>query len=809
MKKKRNRIWRAVSLFLVSALVVTSMPVMAEEEFDDGCFSDENEIQQEFSSGNIQDNFQDEEQNNDSATEEIRYIKGRPLTQEEKEEQLAPFDTLVPLDPGPEIESYLDESGVAAYSSGRSSYPETFDMRELNYVTPAKNQNPYGNCWAFGMAAIMETSLMAQNKGIYDLSEEHLSYFFSHRQNDPLNNTPDDVNSVAGNYRNAGGNDMLASIFLSTWSGMTTEEDVPLPSDSIPAEKAYRTEAYLKNAYFFNYSQEKIKEMLMENHAVSVMLSMNKGFYYNPDTAAYCYPSGAFDGDNHIVTIVGWDDNYSRNNFLDRSNVSSDGAWIAKNSWGSEWGDNGFFYISYESTELRNLVAVDAVNSIKYGNNYFYDGSSATTKIILAADQSVAAIFDARAGKGKAETLGEINITSLSDPALYEIQVYANVKDPSDPSSGSPVYSSPVQYYQSIAGVRTIALPEVTLLQNTKFSVVIKNKGKNEISLGVEHGASYGWFTAFAGIEKGQTFFKGKTSQTWTDAYTKSWTARIKAHTKTQSSPVTPKLSANPDKTTLNIGETSCMNAQVTPSSVKYIGLSYQSSDKSVASVDDNGQITARNPGTAVITCHSTDSTGLTKKVTVTVNPPRQLATPKFKVSVSLNGYNTITWKKVSGAQWYTVWRKPGKGGKWTRLGDVKASVLRYKDSKVTANESYCYTVRAYQKAGDKTYSSKYVPGDVVKAAPARQRVASIKTGPAGIRISWKPQKNCDGYRVYRKTKNGSYKILKIFSKGTYETYLDKTAKKGVLYYYAVRAYVKGTDGVVLSKYTESSVVKR
>ena len=109
----------------------------------------------------------------------------------------------------------------------------------------------------------METSLLAQNKGIYDLSEEHLSYFFSNRQNDPLGNTPDDVNSVLGDYHEIGGNDYLAAIYLSTWSGMTTEDDVPFPTDSlhqqnlsvqIPESKAYNSVAYLKNASFSKYS---------------------------------------------------------------------------------------------------------------------------------------------------------------------------------------------------------------------------------------------------------------------------------------------------------------------------------------------------------------------------------------------------------------------------------------------------------------------------------------------------------------------------------------------------------------------------
>ncbi|MFR7396308.1 MAG: hypothetical protein ACLUTA_14595 [Blautia wexlerae] len=78
-----------------------------------------------------------------------------------------------------------------------------------------------------------------------------------------------------------------------------------------------------------------------------------------------------------------------------------------------------------------------------------------------------------------------------------------------------------------------------------------------------------------------------------------------------------------------------------------------------------------------------------------------------------------------------------------------------------------------------------------------------------GIRIRWKAQKNCDGYRIYRKIKGGNYQSIKVISQGTAATYLDKTAKKGVSYYYAVRAYVKEPYGRSYSGYKSSAAVKR
>ncbi len=85
--------------------------------------------------------------------------------------------------------------------------------------------------------------------------------------------------------------------------------------------------------------------------------------YVNPDTAAYCYPVGKSNSTviNHIVTVVGWDDTYSKDNFLPVSNVTSDGAWIIKNSWGRRKGDGGYYYLSYQDPNISKLVSAEAV----------------------------------------------------------------------------------------------------------------------------------------------------------------------------------------------------------------------------------------------------------------------------------------------------------------------------------------------------------------------------------------------------------------------------------------------------------------
>ena len=207
-KRDKNRFKKTFSLLLCLALSLgTEAPVYAQEEFTSGDadvalyqdrkdekaaeFQDvsvnEEEIQTDgFESGESTDIFGtgDEVSQGDG---DIRYIKGRPLTEEEREEQLEPFKYLTPMEQLPPIGSDLN---IATYEM----YPSKYDAREEGFVTSVKNQYQSPMCYAFSLNAAAETSLLSQGKGNYDLSEAHLAYFFGNRSNDPLGNTPNDKN---------------------------------------------------------------------------------------------------------------------------------------------------------------------------------------------------------------------------------------------------------------------------------------------------------------------------------------------------------------------------------------------------------------------------------------------------------------------------------------------------------------------------------------------------------------------------------------------------------------------------------------
>ena len=687
------------------------------------------------------------------------------LTAEEIEAQLAPIRELEPI-------SYVDPpegagSDTASVGGARAaSYPAKYDPRG-SLTLPVRNQKPSNMCWAYTLAANLEISFWRAGAGLFDLSEEHLAYFFANRQNDPLGNTPNDRNRVLHSYRD-GGNQTLAAIFLSSWSGMALESQVPyetnadhtLDSDAIPSSgMAYKTSAYLENAAFSSYSVEKIKNLISEYGSVSMSFGMYDS-YYNPHMSAYSYPGSA--GVNHAVTLVGWDDNFAKENFNANCNVTSDGAWIVRNSWGDNWGDNGYFYISYENKCNYNIVAADATTNPKYRNNYFYDGSCALSKLKLYPSgsggiSSVANVFQAKVGKGKGEALGEVVLSTYTDGGSYSIQIYTNLKDQSNPVSGTPAYSTPVTFYQEHAGISTLQVPEVNLISGTLYSVVVTNIGSSAVEYLCETNNSYNWVEFTADLKANQSFCYHENNG-WSDfsKTSPSACARIKAHTRTLDSAVAVGKPASFVAKAKAYNQIALTWEKVSGASGYQVyrkeeGGSYRRV-KTVSWKNSSWTDTKVNPGityTYRIRAYSVVSgTAKYSGYSSAVSVKTALSRPAVSVKVSSDLSNTVSWKKISGASGYLVYRKTASG-KWTRIATItKSSTITYKDKKISANTVYEYTVRAYRNVNGKKVTSSYKSSGKYKSAPARQTITSVSNAKKGLLLKWKAQKKCDGYYI-------------------------------------------------------------
>lgn len=260
-----------------------------------------------------------------------------------------------------------------------ADFPDRFDLREQGKLSPVRDQNPYGTCWTFAALAAMESSLLPGEAR--DFSEWHLAYW-------AYNDTPDGFPAFTAfdgpGVFDQGGDDWKAVAVLARGTGPVNEADLPY-GGSFPSEKPRLPRLkLLTGAFYMPYSAEEcnsetgyphlvsqeVKHALMTWGAVSIGMMANfDEDTWNKDTGAFYY-SGAR-GANHAVNIVGWDNHFPKERFATRP--AGDGAWIVRNSWGTGFGEDGYFYMSYEDTSLDSGIVYLASPAGEYGIIHQYD----------------------------------------------------------------------------------------------------------------------------------------------------------------------------------------------------------------------------------------------------------------------------------------------------------------------------------------------------------------------------------------------------------------------------------------------------
>lgn len=158
------------------------------------------------------------------------------------------------------------------------------------------------------------------------------------------------------------------------------------------------------------------------------------------------------------------------------------------------------------------------------------------------------------------------------------------------------------------------------------------------------------------------------------------------------------------------------------------------------------------------------------------------LKTPTVSVKNTSSGAR-VSWKKVSGASSYEIYRKAGSAKSWTKIKTTKSDA--YTDTNVKSGTTYKYTIRAVNSKGKSKYGSTAYETIRFLSAPKLQKITSTKSG---VTVYWDDVKGASKYHIYRKTGSGDYELIKTVSGGSTVKYLDKTAKKGKTYTYKVYA---------------------
>ncbi|MBL1224129.1 Ig-like domain-containing protein [Enterococcus sp. BWR-S5] len=535
----------------------------------------------------------------------------------------------------PDPTPVVDQPAIVV--EARSGLPQVYDPR-ADGDTSVKNQGGRGLCWAFSATASMESALMKQGKGEHDFSELYLDYYFANNATGIVNGNPNSTWRYLGN-----GEMEYVPLFGATrWSNPVSEDVMPyVPKGDVPFVRLEQLQeepvvhvqgmtALPKLAH--NYSEEerqfklvKIKEQVMKESGLTYQWASgyHKGAgseeYYNREQSAFFVPQRENNNDiDHSSLIVGWDDSYPKEHF--GTTPKNDGAFIVKNSWGTSWGNQGYYYVSYEdfyiaTSQMYGAAAVEETDNYEKQHSHtdFYSYVSIKSGTSSSSSYNLANKF--QTGEHK-ELLKGIGIHTMQYNTGYEIYLKTAGMNLSDLSTLMKIGEGT----KEVPGLETVKLETpIELAASEEFTVVVRYtvpKDVARISYLIEEVGSYPNVVANEG-ESYVSYSTDLKNMYYRDTKT-TFNGNVYINAYTDVIRPVNAIELTPKQLTLYKGETKEVKAEVRPADATNQKIDWKSSNPAVAEVDGNGAVTAKSTGQATITA-TTEDGQLSDTATVTV----------------------------------------------------------------------------------------------------------------------------------------------------------------------------------------------
>gem|GEM_PF-1018994 len=502
-------------------------------------------------------------------------------------------------------DTFAPEEGYTLKNTGKQSFFDLRDVDGRSYVTPVRVQNPYGTCWSFGTISAVESSLLAagieSDPVSLNLSEKQVAWFSAFPVSDPNNPQKgegqqfNDQVSDSDRY-NAGGATLYATNSYASgigpvkesedhyykYSGKTEEVtyDRVLDPDtgksalkpisysenddwSIPEDFRIRNDYRLKESILLpapslceteEERQAAIKAIndQISVHHRAVAISYCAGIYspnqepaeddtMNPDTWAQYDPTSI--GQNHVVSLVGYDDNYPKSNFI--VEPPGDGAWLVKNSWGSDLNDfpdnsyrhfgllegldgcpydkdarplsqkhTGYFWLSYydNTVQTPEAYSFEAGNREEIINQHDLMPVGDYKDYQTETENRTANVFTAKS----TQKLTGVSAFTAKPGTSVTFKVVVLPDNPDNPEDGACVYTSPTKSY-AYGGFHREDLSEAdqpVIIKGQSYAVIVEEKAPSgKYSFTLAHNSADGtdtsnrtgrWFKSI--VNKGESF---------------------------------------------------------------------------------------------------------------------------------------------------------------------------------------------------------------------------------------------------------------------------------------------------------------
>ena len=265
-----------------------------------------------------------------------------------------------------------------------------------------------------------------------------------------------------------------------------------------------------------NPDAEFTKRLLMDHGALVI------GYWYdgNPESfnkehSAYIYGGPGSSGSNHAVAIVGWDDNFSRMNFNETYRPEHDGAWLVRNNWAADYGDGGYFWMSYEQhfsggvahvvEDLPENLGYYEYDPLGWCNAYGFEGSReawiANTFRITTNGESVESIA--------------FYTTESNATVEWAIYVLGGSKPEDEPYPSGATPSRTGTITLTYAGYHTVKLSELLPVAKGNYFSVVLHINNPEISLPVAVEMRVDGYSDYANVHDGESWFSADGQEWW------------------------------------------------------------------------------------------------------------------------------------------------------------------------------------------------------------------------------------------------------------------------------------------------------